>query len=337
MIYIKECFEKDESSYFSFLEQNEDKLTVLYSNTNSKKGINTFNKDFKYFLVYDDDTCIGTLKLYSMILIIDNTEINSGGISYFSLLDNLNPYCLEAVLDDIDILLEKLGYNITLLNRDNYTYRKLNYWPLGTIKNFTITSEILFENVKDNNDFIIKPADTMDIELLNEFYMDNFCYTYRTNDDWISLITNSTYEYYISTNGEEISYLAYCPQTNNIIELHGDIDCLSNNFKYIFKKYDLKEVNVQYNDIDFNISRVLYQYCKNCNMSPIVNMKVYNSTDTFNKLSYLIERQGYKFSNLSYEDEENLCSRILGFEYMPSNKYNFVKPTNINLSVADLK
>lgn len=338
MINLLKCTSQNEKDYFDFLRTNESNLNVLYNNNNKIFDHNNkFNDIYDYFFIYDEENLIGVLKTYELTLIIDNTELKSGGASLICLLKGLNPYCFDAVLDRIDDFFEEENFNIALLSKDIQTYRKYHYWPLGTIRKFEINRDYLSSAVSFDSEYIVKIANLSDIELLNEFYVDNLCYNYRNQLDWADLIKNSKYKYYICTNGEGISYAAYCNETKEVVEVHGDLDCLGKTLRYLFDEYKSNTIYVLYNDIDLNISRSLYEYCNNCSLQPITNMHIYNSTDTYNKLSYLIERQGYKFDNLSYEDEEELCIRVLGFEYMPSNRYQFVKPTNVNLSIADLK
>ncbi len=336
MISIRKVNNEEENQYFDFLDKNKKNLNNYYTNNNLYNE-NSFNNNFTYFLICNDNKYIGLLKIYFSTLCIKDIKLKCGGISEFSLLKDLSASCIDDILNKIDSFLEKEKYNLTFLNKIDDSYRKFNYWPIGTVKNFTITKK----NMKKNNDtdkkYVVKPADKNDIDLLNEFYTNNVHYINRTNGDWLYLLNSNKYKYYICTNGEDISYVAYCSQDKSIVELHGDIACLNHTIQYIFDLFNIHEFNIFYNDIDFNITNFLYEHCKDINLSSIANMKIFNSFDTLNKLNYLINEQGYKFDNLSTEDEKEICTRILGFEYLPLNKYQFIKPCNVSFSIADLK
>ncbi len=336
MINIKKITDKNKEQYFNFLEQNESNLNCYYKNSDSNDK-NNFNGAFNYFLIYSDDECIGYLKTYFSNLVIKDIELKCGGISYFSLLENKAKKYMGDILNEIDELLEDEKYNITFLNKYSDSYRKFDYWPIGTIKNFTITKQNILRIVSKKEDYVVKCADENDIELLNEFYKSNSYYIDRNNNDWQYLLKHSNFKYYIATNGEDISYLTYCPKTQSIFEAHGDITCLNMTSKYIFELFDCTVLNVHYNGLDFDITTFLYENCKEINLSSIANMRIYNGSDTLEKLNALITAQGYEFNNLNTEDEKELCIRLLGFEYSPLNKYQFVKPSNISFSIADLK
>ncbi len=337
MVNIKKCTKKDYEQLSCFLELNEFNFNVYYTNNDVNDNVKPFNDTFNHFLIYNDEDCVGYFKTYYANLIINNIELKCGGISKLLFINTLQHDILDECISKITNTLESEGYNLSLSNKGDYNYRKFGYNPIGSIKNFILPKVNMTKLIGVSRDYAIKHANLEDIELLNEFYVKNLYRINRKEKDWYYLLQHSKYNYYICTNGEEISYLAYCPTNKNIVELHGDINCLCHTFKYIYELFNVSEINVQYNDLDFNITQLLYKYCKDCNISSIANMKIFNISETFEKLTGLLEQQGYTFDNLLEDDKKELCNRILGFQYLPLNKFQFVNPINVQFSIANLK
>ncbi len=336
MIEIKLCNDTPDL-FFDFISNiNEEDVYNVFT-IDLKNFKPEIEKDTDYYLIYEFNVLVGVFSLRYLKFVMDTTDFKCCNLSNFFINHKLQSYTFDEVCEEIDDVIEENKVNLSLLKLSNKTYKKYGFEFIGTSKIFTLNKESIDENINNENPPIFKKANIDDIELLNEFYVaDNF-YIERSKDDWECLFNCSKYDVFTGTNGEELGYAVFDKTSNTIIEFNGDINFIFQTLSHLCDMYNLFVIKIQYNGLTNSINVNLHKICDTCILSPIANVKIFNSTQTLSKLNMFIEKQGYVFENLSYEDEEDLCKRILGFDYLPSNKYQFVRTTYSNFSVAVLK